>query len=715
MQLAFGILVLYLMAWTGLLDAHQVLELESNTFEVTLTAFQYLAILFYDLTEKGQLLESNWEKAANLLGDSIPDGAQMAKVRKRLYICYCKLHVYSYWNRFAITLNQILASDSDLKEIIEAYGISVPSVLIFRKGALADYRGPYDSKGIAQYIAEDVKVSIVVSLFNVAIAYGANLCILSLQPSISFLDSLETVKSVLSQSSTAVVLGFFRSEDINLESEDSERAALENWGQFHSAADSLRGYVASPQISLIITNIFCVCSIRNVKFYAISAASLLETFNLKEAELPTVYLFSSENEGLSRYTGPLVDTSLTDWILRNIAPPLGELTLSTPAAQQYAAQFFSSRKLKFILFLPDQLPADIITTSDSTSLEDDEGTAFTRDDVLLAWELIANNFHGRAIFSYMSTNTPIADVVDYFDVNLDTEAPLVAAHNPTVDGRYKSPRMNLARDIHRLQEYVEGVVSGRISKILRSEPRPKTQRSLVFRTVGDTVIETVSRGETDVLLVVYSSHQSQSKQIMPHLEMLARAVQGESRILVAKIDASLNDLPPTWVIKNFPALLWFPARDKPYAGQQSERRSDGTEGDEYPVTPIPRPYWDAGYSLQELFSFVQRESSFDKNSLRIATSEQLGSLQQDEDMYRAKFEEEDRHDRRNEGREIYAHDWADYFLGEVVFDGKRWHVALVALLGIWSGLASLLCLAQMSTSRRVSASNVSGNKRAKRS
>jgi hypothetical protein len=65
---------------------------------------------------------------------------------------------------------------------------------------------------------------------------------------------------------------------------------------------------------------------------------------------------------------------------------------------------------------------------------------------------------------------------------------------------------------------------------------------------------------------------------------------------------------------------------------------------------VPRAYWDAGQSLHELVSFVQREGiylslvlsslilyliflliihiagSFDPKSLRIATPEQLGSL-----------------------------------------------------------------------------------------
>ena len=60
--------------------AHQVLELDSNTFEVTVPAYQYLAVLFYDFSDQGKHLEHIWEEAANALGDRLPDDVQMAKV-----------------------------------------------------------------------------------------------------------------------------------------------------------------------------------------------------------------------------------------------------------------------------------------------------------------------------------------------------------------------------------------------------------------------------------------------------------------------------------------------------------------------------------------------------------------------------------------------------------------------------------------------------------
>ena len=100
---------------------------------------------------------------------------------------------------------------------------------------------------------------------------------------------------------------------------------------------------------------------------------------------------------------------------------------------------------------------------------------------------------------------------------------------------------------------------------------------------------------------------------------------GESRIVIAKINALANDIPASWGVKAFPTLLWFPAKDKPYKVYlyiPSDPDSLLTVKFQ-PIdqgTPVPKSYWDAGYSLHELVGFVQREGSFDPKSLKVFAS-----------------------------------------------------------------------------------------------
>ena len=215
-----------------------------------------------------------------------------------------------------------------------------------------------------------------------------------------------------------------------------------------------------------------------------------------------------------------------------------------------------------------------------------------------------------------------------------------------------------------------GVLSGRVRRLLKSEPTPKKAKagsSQVVKLVGNTVIDAVSQGDKDVLLSVYAPWCQHCRRLAPTLDILARAVAADDRIVIAKIDGTANDLPPHWGVKTYPALLWFPAKDKPYPEAKG---------------PTPRPYWDAGQGLAEFVSFVQRHSSFDPATLKVATTEQLNSLLNDEDTLRQKYEVEESHRRRNEGRDIYDSDAIDWLVGEVVFDGKRWHIGAVGVLGV---------------------------------
>ena len=59
--------------------ARDVIRLEAVNFELALTSYPYVAILFYDNSESSKELIENWESAAQLLGTSNFDG-ELAKV-----------------------------------------------------------------------------------------------------------------------------------------------------------------------------------------------------------------------------------------------------------------------------------------------------------------------------------------------------------------------------------------------------------------------------------------------------------------------------------------------------------------------------------------------------------------------------------------------------------------------------------------------------------
>lgn len=66
-------------------------------------------------------------------------------------------------------------------------------------------------------------------------------------------------------------------------------------------------------------------------FYGAASADVLRSFKVREEELPTVYMLSEDEEGLLPYQGEILENNLSEWVLRNSAPSMGELTFAQPS------------------------------------------------------------------------------------------------------------------------------------------------------------------------------------------------------------------------------------------------------------------------------------------------------------------------------------------------------------------------------------------------
>jgi hypothetical protein len=73
----FACIVLYMMVCTA---AKSVLELEGSNFELTLTTYKYLAVLFYDNSELSKKYRENWATAADEIANLPPD-CEIAEVQ----------------------------------------------------------------------------------------------------------------------------------------------------------------------------------------------------------------------------------------------------------------------------------------------------------------------------------------------------------------------------------------------------------------------------------------------------------------------------------------------------------------------------------------------------------------------------------------------------------------------------------------------------------
>ncbi|KAG4306026.1 hypothetical protein PORY_000014 [Pneumocystis oryctolagi] len=121
-------------------------------------------------------------------------------------------------------------------------------------------------------------------------------------------------------------------------------------------------------------------------------------------------------------------------------------------------------------------------------------------------------------------------------------------------------------DIDSIDKFLSDYVSGRLSPTIKSEPVPKTQDGPVDVVVADSFYDVVIKSKKDVLLEFYAPWCGHCKNLAPKYDSLGMLFRTNSdlnkNVIIAKIDATANDIDSSLNIKGFPTIMLFPAHDK---------------------------------------------------------------------------------------------------------------------------------------------------------
>ena len=399
--------------------------------------------------------------------------------------------------------------------------------------------------------------------------------------------------------------------------------------------------------------------------------------------------------------------AVSTWIMQHFAhTAVSLLSLTAPEAVLYSQQFFAAKRLKFILFLR---PQDLGLSAQSPAAVDvgpgGEAAAGEEGKLLTIWRTIADAYKEHAIFAYMlGVGDRDTEILQFFHVEASTELPCVGAYDPATDSKFRSTTTQ-PENAH-LLEFVDGVVGGKVDKMLRSEVvvsplAQQTQQAQLkgvspVRLFGANVLQEVTKSGADTLLLVYNGPKA-NYQVRADFDALTSLFAAEKRLLLASIDVSRNDLPSTWLLSEAnvgpksPVLLWFPA---------------GTGASEGRV--LPREYITSEYSLENLVDFILQENSYRKGSASsVEEGASISPLQHgpSADLLRAaqraaaglagKYQERGKWVTRNEDRQKMPSAWLDWAAGEVIYDGKRWHVVGAVSVLIALFLESFLSSARL--------------------
>ncbi|KAL5007449.1 hypothetical protein ScPMuIL_016255 [Solemya velum] len=113
-----------------------------------------------------------------------------------------------------------------------------------------------------------------------------------------------------------------------------------------------------------------------------------------------------------------------------------------------------------------------------------------------------------------------------------------------------------------IREYLDAFSKGKLEPVVKSQPIPKRQEGPVTVVVGKSFQDIVLDEEKDVLIEFYAPWCGHCKKLEPEYKKLAKKFQKEKKIVIAKMDSTVNDAPDNFKTTGFPTIYFAPATDK---------------------------------------------------------------------------------------------------------------------------------------------------------
>lgn len=177
-----------------------------------------------------------------------------------------------------------------------------------------------------------------------------------------------------------------------------------------------------------------------------------------------------------------------------------------------------------------------------------KGTNYWRNRVLK----VAKEFEGKVNFA-VSNKDDFQHELNEYGYDYVGDKPLILAR----DGQNQKFIMRDEFNIDNLQVFINDLEEGALEPYIKSEPIPDKKDHGVTVAVGKNFEDVVTNSGKDVLIEFYAPWCGHCKKLTPIYEELAEKLKDED-VSIVKLDATANDVPPTFDVRGFPTLFWIP-------------------------------------------------------------------------------------------------------------------------------------------------------------
>uniref|UniRef100_A0A3Q3LWJ4 Thioredoxin domain-containing protein n=1 Tax=Mastacembelus armatus TaxID=205130 RepID=A0A3Q3LWJ4_9TELE len=178
-------------------------------------------------------------------------------------------------------------------------------------------------------------------------------------------------------------------------------------------------------------------------------------------------------------------------------------------------------------------------------------------EIYSAFNGAAEAFRMKIVFVMVNVDEPRnGRLMEYFRVR-DFEAPLIRLVNLTNHVTYHLPSDTL--NVETIKNFCQSYLEGRAKPKMQSEPIPEGwDKKPVKELVGVTLEKVAFNPDKTVFVLFYLPYSQESHALFPLWEELAKAYEEQEDVVIARIDASANDINMS-MQGTYPSLCLFPA------------------------------------------------------------------------------------------------------------------------------------------------------------
>ncbi|CAH0562010.1 unnamed protein product [Brassicogethes aeneus] len=182
-----------------------------------------------------------------------------------------------------------------------------------------------------------------------------------------------------------------------------------------------------------------------------------------------------------------------------------------------------------------------------------KGTNYWRNRILK----VAKEFDGKLNFAVSSKDDFQHELNEYGLEFVKGDKPVVTAR----DSKDQKFVLKEEFSVESLTVFAKDVLDGKLEPYLKSEAIPDNNDVPVKVAVAKNFNELVVDNDKDVLIEFYAPWCGHCKKLVPVYDELGEKMKDEN-VVIAKMDATANDVPAPYDVRGFPTIYWAPKGSK---------------------------------------------------------------------------------------------------------------------------------------------------------